>query len=844
MLTPLPRKKSRDSNKRASNKAGRGSGIWRRIQEADAAADIWGMAMNRLAGSGALSRGELLMELERDRERIAELEGERERSHLPWTDSLMQHLNDGVVLLGPTGVHLDVNPAFCAMTGFSREELIGAGIPHPYWPPEERDAAKRVLRHHLQGPEETAELTFTRKDGSCFPVLVTPSVIRGVDGEPVFLLAVVRDIGEQRRATEALQHLNRELQALTSCHQTLLRATDEETLLEEICRIACDEAGYRMAWVGYAEHDDAKRVRPVAWAGSEDGYLAAVDITWADSPRGRGPTGSSIRGGKTVYTSDLVQDKRTARWRKLALQHGYRSSIALPLTNEDGETFGALTIYAAEFGAFTPEEQRLLEELTNDLSFGITVLRARAGREQTEAALRESEAQYRSVVENAPVGIFQTTIAGQGQLVYVNPACAQMFGCASAAEMLELVNRAGLDVAIYQDSEERRRLLQDAHRAGGEWITFKGPLRRRSGSVHICLLYVCERRDPVNGELGLFGFVQDVTVQEEATKALERSMQLLSHGERLAHVGSWEMDIAADACAVSEEWQRLHGLEGSPLTNAVIDATCHEDDRQAVRDALAVAAGGGAYRVEHRIVRADTQEVRHLMSYGDPVLDADDHLERVIGASLDVTERVRADEALRERERRLRGALAATVTALGATVTMRDPYTAGHQRRVAELVRRIAERLGCNAEVIERLHTAALVHDVGKIAIPAELLAKPARLTETEFTLIKTHAQVGHDILAGIDFEGPVAEIVLQHHERLDGSGYPRGLKANEILPGARILAVADAVEAMVSHRPYRPALPLEEALGEITRGAGTRYDVDAVAACRQLFEEGFDFSA
>jgi putative nucleotidyltransferase with HDIG domain len=237
-------------------------------------------------------------------------------------------------------------------------------------------------------------------------------------------------------------------------------------------------------------------------------------------------------------------------------------------------------------------------------------------------------------------------------------------------------------------------------------------------------------------------------------------------------------------------------------------------------------------------VHPDTHEVRHLMTYGEPVFDGEGHLETVIGASLDVTERVRADEALLEREERLRRALGDTIAALGATVAMRDPYTASHERRVAQLASRMAVRLGWSEEATERMHTAALVHDVGKISVPAEILSKPTRLTDIEFEIVKAHAAAGYDILAPIAFDGPVADIVRQHHERLDGSGYPQGLRGEEILPGARVLAIADVVEAMISHRPYRPALPLEEALAEITGGSGVRYDPDAAEICRRLFEE------
>ena len=180
------------------------------------------------------------------------------------------------------------------------------------------------------------------------------------------------------REPDALHRLNRELRAISNCNQILMRAEDEQGLLNDICRIVCDEAGYRMAWVGYAENDDARSVRSVAWAGVEGGYLTAADITWADTEHGRGPTGTAIRSGKCVCIQNFTTDSEAAPWRENALQRGYRSSIALPLKDESAKTFGALTIYSTESNAFTPEEIRLMEELAGDLAFGITVLRGRA----------------------------------------------------------------------------------------------------------------------------------------------------------------------------------------------------------------------------------------------------------------------------------------------------------------------------------------------------------------------------------------------------------------------------------------------------------------------------------
>lgn len=186
----------------------------------------------------------------------------------------------------------------------------------------------------------------------------------------------------------------------------------------------------------------------------------------------------------------------------------------------------------------------------------------------------------------------------------------------------------------------------------------------------------------------------------------------------------------------------------------------------------------------------------------------------------------------------LRKSLEDTILAIAATAEMRDPYTAGHERRVAELAAAIGREMGLAEPLIEGIRFGAMIHDLGKIKIPAEILVKPARLSPIEYELIKQHAQAGYDILKGIDFPWPVAQMVLEHHERLDGSGYPNGQKGEAICQEARILSVADTVEAMSSHRPYRPGLGIDKALAEIERGRGAQYDPAAVDACLRLYRE------
>jgi len=187
----------------------------------------------------------------------------------------------------------------------------------------------------------------------------------------------------------------------------------------------------------------------------------------------------------------------------------------------------------------------------------------------------------------------------------------------------------------------------------------------------------------------------------------------------------------------------------------------------------------------------------------------------------------------------LRNSLLQSVEAIAATVEMRDPYTSGHQKRVAYLAVAIAREMGISEDNVQGLYLAGIVHDVGKIAVPAEILSKPAKLSKVEYTLIQQHVEAGYEILKGIRFPWPIADIVRQHHERLDGTGYPQGLKDGAILPEARILAVADVVESMASHRPYRPARGMDAALAEIEQGRGIKFDSAVVDACLRLCRDG-----
>jgi PAS domain S-box-containing protein/putative nucleotidyltransferase with HDIG domain len=213
----------------------------------------------------------------------------------------------------------------------------------------------------------------------------------------------------------------------------------------------------------------------------------------------------------------------------------------------------------------------------------------------------------------------------------------------------------------------------------------------------------------------------------------------------------------------------------------------------------------------------------------------------------DITEAKHVEVQLKETLVTLRKALGGTIQAIALTVEKRDPYTAGHQQRVSDLARAIADEMGLPKATIDGIRLAGSIHDLGKTSVPTDIMSKPGKLTDHEFGIIKTHPTVGYEILRNIQFPWPIAKAVLQHHERIDGSGYPDGLKGDEIIIEAKVIAVADVVEAISSHRPYRPSLGLQIAIDEIVKGRGNIYDAKAVDTCIDLLTKKrykFRFSA
>ncbi|MHB8094183.1 MAG: PAS domain S-box protein [Candidatus Aminicenantales bacterium] len=448
-----------------------------------------------------------------------------------------------------------------------------------------------------------------------------------------------------------------------------------------------------------------------------------------------------------------------------------------------------------------------------------------------EAALRESEERINKAFRSIPDALIISRLE-DGKIIEINDSWDKVFGYSRD----EVIGKSSLALNLFADLSDRQRttaLLQKQ----GFVRDFELQIRQKSGVLRMASLSA--ELLEIQGEQCLLTVIQDVTERKLAEKALkesEKNYRLLADNvEDVIFV----LDVDLNYSYVSPSVKILRGYEPEELLKQSSIETLMRSSRDlAIRtfsDIMDQEKSGGGEISLHRTLelemgRKDGTTVWTEVKFSS-IRDENRRLVGITGIARDISER-------RAAEQRIRKALEATVQAIAVTVETRDPYTAGHQRRVADLARRLAMEMNLSSDMAEGIRMAATIHDIGKISVPAELLSKPTALTDIEFMLIKTHSQGGYNILKDIDFPWPVARIVLEHHERMNGSGYPNGLAGEKILMESRILSVADIVEAMASDRPYRASLGIDAALNEILRNKGILYDPEVSDACLRLFRD------
>src|SRR5664280_2420662 len=445
-------------------------------------------------------------------------------------------------------------------------------------------------------------------------------------------------------------------------------------------------------------------------------------------------------------------------------------------------------------------------------------------RKQLENLLIDSEERYRHLFETASDGIVFLE-QREGKITHANPASEKMLGYTKK----ELIGNKLQDIGVLLDLCAFQTTIQNLDRNG--FLNYNDvPVKTKSGQHIDTDIYLVDRATLVQCS------IRDVTERKQAEDALRESedqYRLVVENAKESIIITQDMKMVF----VNHATIGMVGYSKEILTSKYFTDFIHPDDLNMV--------------VNYHIKRIKGEEVPPVYSF------------RVIGqdgtvvwceinaaiiqwngkpATLNflnnVTERKRTEGELQRTHDSLNSAFGAIIPVMVSAIEMRDPYTAGHQLRSANLACAIATEMGLPQDNIDGLRMAGSIHDIGKLSIPAEILSKPTKLTDIEFSLIKEHSHSGYEMLKNVESPWPLAQIVYQHHERMDGSGYPRNLKGDEILMEARIMAVSDVVGAMASHRPYRPALGINVALEEIEKNRGILYDNAVADACLRLFRE------
>ncbi len=442
---------------------------------------------------------------------------------------------------------------------------------------------------------------------------------------------------------------------------------------------------------------------------------------------------------------------------------------------------------------------------------------------KAEEALARSEEKFRKAFYTSPDAVNINRLE-DGLYVSINPGFTEIMGYTEA----DIIGKSSLELNIWDDARDRQRLVEGLKR-DGRVANLEAVFRAKDGGIRYGLMSASVI--DLDGTAHILSLTRDITGRiraEEGVRESEKKFRTLT--ENTPDIIS-RFDRQGRHLFVNRAIEKVTNLKAEDYLGKTNEELGMPGEILALWNRRLRKVFETAETVHFEFDFPSPGGVRTFFSTVVPEFDEEGNVSTVLVLVRDITHQ-------KESMEKLRRTLGATVHAIAVTVETRDPYTAGHQRGVADLARSIATEMGLSSDRVDGIRMAAIVHDLGKISVPAEILSKPTRLTKIEFEIIKTHAQSGYDILREIEFPWPIARMVLEHHERMDGSGYPNGLKNGELLLESKILIVADVVESMASHRPYRAGLGIGAALEEIEKNRGILYDEAVVDACLRLFRE------
>lgn len=746
--------------------------------------------------------------------------------------ALFERSLDCIFLSDLEGNFLDANRTALDLLGYRREEISSLNygtVLDSADLPRALETLKEVVRTGSQ--LEAHEYGLRRKDGGRV-VVESKTVLVYADDQPSAILGIARDVTERKRQQARITRLTQIRDCLSAVNRAIVHADSEESLFAVICDIATKQGQFVAAWIG--EPDAASgNVLVRTSAGTPAGleYVRGIRVSQRDEPEGRGPTGLAIREDRTVVMNDYHEYADDVPWHRQARAAGIRSGAALPLRRL-GATVAALSVYSDEPGYFDGEIVALLEEMAGDVSFSLDVIAGEMERRRVQQDLEYKSRMLATQQEVSPDAIL--VVGDNSRIVSYNHRFLEMWNIPD-------------DMARTGDDEPVLHAVAGQVQNVDKFINkikylYENRTRLSHDEVHLRDGRILDRHSaPVIGAnnvyYGRVWFFRDITERKRAELELRESEQRFRVMIEQSISGFYMIEDGRFSY-VNARFAHIFGYADSDEIIGKNPAELvAERDRATVAANIRRRLSGEAKSISYSFIglRKDGTEIEvgvhgsYSVYGGRPV---------IMGLLQDISERKRAEDAIRGYVARLEQAMQSTINVVATIGELRDPYTHGHERRVGEIAAAIATEMGLESQQVEGIRIAGYMHDVGKIAVPAEILSKPARLTKAELDLVRDHAQQSYEILKTVPFPWPVADAAWQHHERLDGSGYPRGLKGDQIILEARVLAVADTVEAMSSHRPYRPGLGIEKALSEVERNRDKLYDPAAVDACLRLFRE------